>query len=1343
MAVYKASECYPFLNATDFRVGKEIEGAFNNVPIVSVSCKVNTSNKDITGYRIVLMNEAGEEIFANKDNNGDYIISPISELPKYENYANNEYFPIEDEDANMGYNGSYIKIPFVQEKNNPSSYHILTSYNCIYYEYDNGDDNDDDNDNDSTQNKNKWYRFAGINGITQTEIYEQIDNISNNGMALKWVIYLYQGTPDSEDVNKVTYNNLDATWYDQKLFEGTILGSNGERIQITPTENVVLYQRFLQLGYIDDKNDFITSGNRAPITTYDSYYGHIYPQEGYYAKNILENILENEKATKIACQVYKHSNDEEYIDAGDIVDFVITTNIANFPNCGLTPVTDITVEEGKTVLVIGQTDLFQNGVWISHAPGTAWTRSGSYDTWGDFIGKIIFAKAGSGNGKNYQSQARAGGTLSLYKNALKRQEVSYVNTNAQEEGGDIWLNDDEGTIIKELGEWAEEEGSSILFVGRSNSWQNGIYTIQNKTIYGQQVKVAVRANGYKEWRDYHGLCVKVANSNLYYSSNAQMDGTINTSDLTFTKVDGYDYWTPGTSLIFREEQPIMLYPKGEDNSLNSPINISCYSNTSGVPSGHIIDNYTMKVGDKVLTQDKVYTWIEQEIYDERTGQWILQEKFDGGVSLEKSDTYYILNGSVYGGEYFEVVEITGTTQSKQTLSNTTATVYVNKPNDPDGTGDSEYSTFISPFVGVEEGQKIFFKNGKTVPGTSGTEAVEYSSLTIDKVDTKLWRVNFKETTAQPLSSIDAYKYELRTFFKSSDENQFYIYPTGYINVRFHWESVEKISEDDVNTSLYFFKKDGQLWYTADIKKIQTVTVQQRYAPIEFIYDDRDSGLSWNYYEMAIATEEGLIIQDTGKVFKGNRLETFYGLNTESQVGEIYYVILLAEDSTGQLYSTVAKIIIQAIPDTEEGAKFEATFDCEQQAIKLRFYSYGFEFPYKATDGEGNEKFSPADNSLSYNISNNGGNTGVMNISGKNGSFDAEISKDRDGAWSLYFTNASATSSEAVCNGITYGQSFNSDGSSAIDSKAIIELESLGDDKDNDGYSVCFSTTLDGNFCGPIWTAEISYMSKSEVEGSIVEAEKTGYIEIRLADNTKGEDQGEDQGLLNTSNLREDRKYLSINLVNKNTGSAKNTYLLNSTADDDYYNFLHLEEKETPSFEWYLSPENQDAHDEYLHGISYKRDGEICYFYAYEYNGDLYNNGDMQIWFDEHDIIGGLNDGSPYVGIVEEDDWDDDGTWTDKNYNVLKYSSNKLVAKKRHLCLEGRKYNFAIRFKPKLFDNLEDLEFSYDNSFSKSENGYRYIRNQAHLESSIEENSAEENLAEELFAIELICKEEEK
>lgn len=120
MAVYKATYCYPFLNTFDARVTATTK---ISTPAQYLKCKIESSNKLITGYSIEIFDENNNRVFPYNDSSAK--ISPIAELPQTLG-AN----------INTGYNGTYLNIPFFQNSGArliSSDGTVATSYNAVYY----------------------------------------------------------------------------------------------------------------------------------------------------------------------------------------------------------------------------------------------------------------------------------------------------------------------------------------------------------------------------------------------------------------------------------------------------------------------------------------------------------------------------------------------------------------------------------------------------------------------------------------------------------------------------------------------------------------------------------------------------------------------------------------------------------------------------------------------------------------------------------------------------------------------------------------------------------------------------------------------------------------------------------------------------------------------------------------------------------------------------------------------------------------------------------------------------------------------------------------------------------
>lgn len=485
MAVYKPTLCYPFLNSFEPRLAATNT---NGLPTEWLKCKIETSNKNVTGYKIKVLDQDNEVVFEGAR------ISPISELQK----------AAHDSNTNTGVNGTYLNIPFFQLMNEGNRYY--KSYNSIYFQanraahyllstggawFNNHIQDDIEkwsysevNDElsytgwDGTFNGEivatgeivcaikatdskkvgLWYvdedqKLKRYNNVGLSELLSSLtvilkghfDNnyvynegtleystrpnvtpfvafnedgglkyvdIETDGRLYKWIISLYQGDGkvNSGDLLSIDYEGMSNNWWDMKLSTGKILGSTPERIQISaldrdllPTNQegnfVILQTRYLQL--LDDNNNFV--GSRTYVNSYDSSYGHVYPKAG----SLDATVVTSNKVTR--CQFFKHSNNPNEIEAGDIVQCATAGNIAL--DGTETVIDGYKIAENNRVLVKNQDTPQENGVYVVHI-GASWVRASDYDTWGDFIGSLIYVSNGQTNGgKNFESLANAGGQL--------------------------------------------------------------------------------------------------------------------------------------------------------------------------------------------------------------------------------------------------------------------------------------------------------------------------------------------------------------------------------------------------------------------------------------------------------------------------------------------------------------------------------------------------------------------------------------------------------------------------------------------------------------------------------------------------------------------------------------------------------------------------------------------------------------------------------------------------------------------------------------------------------------------------------------------------------------------
>lgn len=299
MAVYKASNCTPFLGSIDLTFGQIAQ------------CEINSSNSTITGYRLEILDNLNNVIFSGER------FSPVPQRFRVDCIDTNATYY-----TNTGLNGSMLTVPLIirgsgdvntdifnaigatatgDGAGNRSSLSLAQCANIIYYNTD-----------------GKWYKIdVGVSDtagtlFTYSWALSEIPNLSNGyvNMPYKWRITLAQG----QGITAETFDQQpkDSKWYDMGIaVNQQILGSTVNRIQ-GPYSDKILSDYFIQLGTYDN-GTFTPKGQRVIITSYDNY-GYIYPRENY----ITEDILNQSKYF----QIYKETNEAKYVNSNRKVGYL-------------------------------------------------------------------------------------------------------------------------------------------------------------------------------------------------------------------------------------------------------------------------------------------------------------------------------------------------------------------------------------------------------------------------------------------------------------------------------------------------------------------------------------------------------------------------------------------------------------------------------------------------------------------------------------------------------------------------------------------------------------------------------------------------------------------------------------------------------------------------------------------------------------------------------------------------------------------------------------------------------------------------------------------------------------
>lgn len=323
-----------------------------------------------------------------------------------------------------------------------------------------------------------------------------------------------------------------------------------------------------------------------------------------------------------------------------------------------------------------------------------------------------------------------------------------------------------------------------------------------------------------------------------------------------------------------------------------------------------------------------------------------------------TDVWQILYGRYNGGTYFTMdgTHEVATPSTAKILKNTTT------------------KTYIKPFIGLDDRMALCFTNNIKITYSDSTQK---GYLLFNSINTKLWSVTHAAlANALPSwgdtseSNTVPYSYDIKSFYKASDENPFSLYDSpylklgtgngGYTDIETYepfW--VKNTDLDDVASKYYcVFLSDDKLYNMSNnenfqvivnntpfyVKKPSITALASRYITLQGNYYQWQQA-SWESYRWILTDVNGNVLQDTGKKYDKSMTVTFYGLSNESlKYKNQYYAILLVEDSLGQSLSFSIHIVVDPDSVTTINIPFYAEYDCNTHAVALSYQSNSFVKP---------------------------------------------------------------------------------------------------------------------------------------------------------------------------------------------------------------------------------------------------------------------------------------------------------------------------------------------------------------------------------------------------------------
>ena len=874
MAVFKPTNCSPYLTAFDITY-------LDEGPIY-FQCKIDTSNTKIDGYAITIYDNDNNQVFPFNGNTIDNM-SYIEDLRKDTIRIDSPIKTNGISDLNTGLNGTYLKIPFVVKQSDFSSFAETTKNNMVYYD-----------------SSNKIIKDKSGNTIGLI-----------NGSQYKWSISLYQL---GENAVKANENRPeDDKYYDMTVATGKILGSTNERIQTYPSEEIYndyFVQLYNKADGVELDNEYKIAeeindsnvepkGKRVRVKDYDSYLGHIYPQTGQngFSKDIINqaNLL----------KIFKMSNNPDDLSAKDKVDYCITKTYF-IPKYFYDSPSDSTTSYLKQIFFVGVPSTTTDNNEIIDVIKNVYNKPFS------FCNNIIDGTIGETKSRYY---AKTAAVVQDEGSPIVSFDSTRIVLNTE-------YNDDE---IKENGQVVVERKTSNL--DENGSKYNGVWipktptidtkvkfdaneTIDNKQITITYYKVTIQWYRASDADTFGELTNKIVLDT--YQFNNDFDEYAGDNVQAYPSAQEGEQVTTGiinqTAVKFNLEKAIEIYPNQKEKYF-API-YELYLNSFGQMKPLLFHDsndgltfdykgqQTWEVNGIISPDSNTGTTSHSNLLYriESTNPFItIGEQYrisfickedKNGNHLFGSVTIVLKNGnkqtetaySGYSGtfwmpdnlDYIEV-QIRASNSSKVDfeIDHYIANMYFRNITKGD-------VLFTAPSTAISVGDKIFNKYN--------------NSSEITSLDTTVWAVR------QSLNDFNiSDPYSIKTFFRSSSENQFNLYsrPTVTIKLESASGGVAPQPEPEINPKRYLVNERSIIG-VADYQ--QTNLIQWRNYQW-FLYDGDYSG------ENKDLNSSDIILQSQVGYDKEIKY-TFYGLAEDNHD---YTIVLVLTDQYGTII-TVKQLI---------------------------------------------------------------------------------------------------------------------------------------------------------------------------------------------------------------------------------------------------------------------------------------------------------------------------------------------------------------------------------------------------------------------------------------------------
>lgn len=1179
MAVYKSTHCYPFLNSVDIRVART--NVYDTYPAQYLKCRVDTSNKKITGYRIRLLDGDNNQIFPVSE--AENYISPLKELAS--GYMLDIY---DNSGTNSGINGTYLQLPFFQSYNEKR----LATYNAIYYKPQFMADHiiltetlaaQGNFSLNLAENLSNWKvdstlipgeKCLRYNWPTRAYFYTQdeepekvetdykmyyvaVSDTTNDGV----VYVLDDADESSQHIYAYDKGENRIALDDELLSTGQIILVASDSIEDAAVCGFYYVAKVVSdstiitlLRPLTSWNDTLSTTDHTVITTiskaakfHNTNWGTVV------GTRVTSFVVPGSEGSDLWCD-YNGKAISNLDVLGEAYKWEITLYQGDCETSGDPMIADYQKIENDTFdMVLGTGNICGScSERIQIASGDAFLGNGSINEdailpglksdvlvlqtrYIDLSTIVEGQEIGifSGNRSYVKSYVESYGYIypetggldsAVVGNATHAQFFKHTNSESailDEDIVDYGFNEDiemlfystkGATSTSDYSKYDTEEewekdtpvtnrlivvgvdslpsaltgissGEKILLTQQGSSgasadfsYRNGVYRYYTLSHNSKTYHCLERAASYTSWSAYVGK--------VMYIRKGSLGGT---NQQALASAGTYTLWNPLSStsgdsgLGFTTELPILLF----QNKLKDNRTYDFFSDSSTYPSDGVLDGEYLQVGNIVLCADgsvKIVTANGNSQTEGGTGSW--EDHTENGALIPEANDYtYFAHGIVHSQRVFKFPSTTPCWDLH------TAKILKNSAN----------YTYVSPSTQIQAGMKLKLTQGHTIK-TSDSNGMLTSWLSIKAFNATLYCIRH-EALLSPSAFVaektttdnTPWKYELRTYFRTSDENPFYTNETPYLVLYkngLEYSDLAMIKTEEATVVSYT---------AASAVTGRSVKLSAQYKQY--------NGASWESYRWALHDSQGNKLQDTGKKYDKDMSVVFYGLsNDEVDGSSIYYATLYVEDDLDNTLQYTLKLLVVQGEALTLPVPLTADFDCGIQAVRLEWQDNGILMPgYRVlgTSDDGVDyKYHPSSTYWDGGIQYNG--TEAV-ITGKNGDQTAPIdyagstilAEDKDS----YFNYLS----RAEKYGVNYYAYFNK-ADSGHEGSPDYALTLTAQDSDTGAAKneLYFETQvrLSENFCGDILSWQVQGKDWSGIQDPYTTVtgasnNKSGYLEFKL------------------------------------------------------------------------------------------------------------------------------------------------------------------------------------------------------------------------------------------------------